>query len=196
MSTTRRSEKHACEQLESEYEDLQRQVTHFQVVRQQLIDARNLIDLDLKRFKAIQRYSQKVIHAGNLRDLTRMTTESIIEAFDVECSAVFFHKSGTGELEVFELFDLPGSPEDYLIGPETMESLKLPIDGSATILEGENLSGLWIRAGLRQVIICPFHDPDNRLGGILVGASRKRSVLSMIRSTRAICLRSKSSPTR
>ena len=85
-----RANKPTYDELKALCDGLQRQITHFLVVKQDLIDTRNSLDRDLARFKAIQSYSQKVIHAGSLQDFAEITVESIIEAFELECSALAF----------------------------------------------------------------------------------------------------------
>jgi hypothetical protein len=86
--------------LRTRCEDLQRQAAHSLVDNQRLIDARDRLDREITRFTVIQSYSRKAIKAGSLQDFAQMTVYAVIEAFEVECSAMLMREKGTSSLKV------------------------------------------------------------------------------------------------
>jgi hypothetical protein len=76
------------QELKSMCEDLQKQISRSLTANQDLIHARDSLDRDLARFKAMQLYSQSAIEAESLRGFVDMTVESIAKIFQVECGAL------------------------------------------------------------------------------------------------------------
>ena len=88
------------DELITRCDDLQGQVIRFLKVEQELINTRSQLDRDLVRFKAIQSYSQKAIQAKSLEEFGEITIESVIETFEVECSAFFSYDKTENCLKV------------------------------------------------------------------------------------------------
>ncbi|TRZ77042.1 MAG: adenylate/guanylate cyclase domain-containing protein [Deltaproteobacteria bacterium] len=161
--------------LKAKYEDLQKRANRFLKVEQDLINAKDSLDRELARFKAIQSYSEKALYAARLRDFAEITVESVIEAFEVECSAMLIYDKAINILKVEATFGF----EDFGVGDQ------LDIDWMATkgLLKGKNafIEGIdsdthpWSSLGLCQVILCPYNDHKGDLRGfILAGRSLKK----------------------
>ena len=67
--------------------DLQRQLIRSLRLEQKLHDVKDRLDRDLARFKGIQSFNEKAMNAADIREFVQVTVESIIEVFEVSCSA-------------------------------------------------------------------------------------------------------------
>jgi signal transduction histidine kinase len=165
------------DELKALCDNLQRQITRSLVVKQDLIDTRSGLDRDLARFKAIQSYSQKVIHAANLQDFAEITVESIIEAFELECSALLLYDKSERCLKPAAVFGLGVSEDKCRLDWEWLSSQGLLKGRSAYIEHVQPEMEPWCSAGLYQVIISPFYDGKEELEGLLLGGiSTKKQV--------------------
>ncbi len=73
------------DELKARHDDLQKQAARSLIIGQDLINAKDRLDRDLARFRTIQTYSEKAVHAGSFEEFSQITVESIIETFEVEC---------------------------------------------------------------------------------------------------------------
>src|SRR5210317_947107 len=77
------------EELQARCDELQGQVIRFLKVEQDLVNTKYRLDRDLDRFRSIQAYSQEIIRAASMEEFAEITVESLIETFELECSALF-----------------------------------------------------------------------------------------------------------
>src|SRR5512137_2013214 len=96
--------KPSYDELKTKCDDFQAQIIRFLKVEQDLVDARSKLDRDLSRFKSIQTYSQKVLAADSIEEFASITIESVVETFEVECSAFFVFDKVKNMLTVQSLF--------------------------------------------------------------------------------------------
>ncbi len=157
------------DELKALCDDLQKQITKSLVVKQDLIDTRSGLDRDLARFRAIQSYSQKAIHAASLQDFAEITVESIIEAFELECSALLLYDRTKKRLEAAATFGVEVSEGKCHLDRDWLVTKKLLKGGTAFIQHVHPEMEPWSSAGLYQVIICPFYDSDEKIEGLLLG---------------------------
>jgi signal transduction histidine kinase len=161
--------KPAYDELQARCDDLQGQVIRFLKVEQDLINTRNSLDLDLARFRAIQSYSQKVIQAETLKEFAEITVESVVETFEVECSAFFlFDKTNSLKVEAFFGFD------DEVKAVCTLDADWIASrgfeNGGQVLIENIQPDSVPMGTlGLSLVILSPFYDDDGNLHGILMG---------------------------
>ena len=66
------------------YEDLQRRVTRFSVIEQQLIDTRNQLDCELGRFGRIHAFSTKALNARTDESFAGMVADALLDVFELE----------------------------------------------------------------------------------------------------------------
>jgi len=157
------------DELKATCEDLQEQVIRFLKVEQDLINARNQLDRDVARFKAIQSYSQRAIQAKSLEEFAEITAESIIVTFEVECSVFFSYDKTRNCLEVLNMFGFEGDHIDCRLDGEWIASRSISRGGSVIIENVSPESEPMGTIGLSQVIISPYYDDNKNLLGILVG---------------------------
>jgi len=166
----KKDEGSARERLRARYDDLQRQVAHSLVVGQELIDTRDRLDRDVTRLKAIQAYSRRAIRAERLQDFAHTTAEAIIEAFEVDCSAVLVRDETGRSLEIVASF---GLGEEARAGcrpdMEWVRAKGLHKGGAALIEQVDSDAETWESTGLAQIIACPVADQEGACEGLLVG---------------------------
>jgi len=150
-------------------DDLQGQVMRFLKVEQDLIHTRSQLDRDLARFKAIQSYSQRIMQAESLEEFAEITVESVIETFEVECSAFFSYDKGGKSFNAISVFGFEVDHKDCRLDGEWIDSRSFMKEGrviiETIIPDSEAMASL----GLAQVIISPYYDDNKNLDGILLG---------------------------
>jgi len=157
------------DELKAICEDLQGQVVRFLKVKQELINTRSQLDRDLSRFKAIQSYSQRVIQAKNLEEFGEITIESVIETFEVECSAFFSYDKTENCLKVKNMYGFEEDHMDCRLDGEWIASRGISQGGSVIIENVSPDSEPMGKIGFSQVIISPYYDDNKNLNGILIG---------------------------
>jgi signal transduction histidine kinase len=162
------------EELVARCDDLQGQVIRFLKVEQDLIHTRNQLDRDLARFKAIQSYSQRIILAESMEEFAEITVESVIETFEVECSAFFSYDEQKKCLNALSMFGFEEDPEDCQLGSDWIASRDILKEGKVIIESITPDSEVMGSMGLSQVIISPFHGDNKDLNGILLGGISER----------------------
>ena len=125
------------DELITRCDDLQGQVIRFLKVEQDLIHTRHQLDRDLARFKAIQSYSQRIIQAESLEEFAEITVESVIETFEVECSAFFTYDKAGNCLKVNSMFGFEEDQMDCRLDGAWIASRGISEKGSVII---ENVS--------------------------------------------------------
>lgn len=161
--------KPSYDELLSKCDDLQGQVIRFLKVEQDLIYTRNQLDHDLARFKAIQSYSQRIIQANSMEEFAEITVESVIETFEVECSAFFSLDQAENCLKVKGLFGFDINHLDCQLDGAWIASKGISQEGSVIIENVSPDSDSMASMGLSQVIIASYHDDNKNFEGILLG---------------------------
>lgn len=157
------------DELQARCDDLQGQVIRFLKVEQDLINTRNSLDLDLARFRAIQSYSQKAIQSETLKEFAEITVESVVETFELECSAFFVYgKTSSLKIEALIGFDI-AMEEACTLGVEWIASRDFHRGGKAMIEKVQPDSLPMGTLGLSQAILSPYYDDDGNLHGMLLG---------------------------
>lgn len=158
------------DELKTQCNDLQAQIIHFLKVEQDLINTRNKLDRDLSLFISIQEYSQKVILAESLDEFATITIESVIEAFEVECSAFYIYNKSKNVLEVKAFYGTESvSEEMWQLNSRWIASKEFLKTGN-TFTEIIDPSSLpFGKLGLASIIISPFYDEIGNLHGVLMG---------------------------
>jgi class 3 adenylate cyclase len=157
------------EELKARHDDLQKQAARSLIIDQELIIAKDHLDRDLARFRTIQTYGQKVIHARSLEEFSQITVESIIETFEIECSALLTYDKTRSSLKVEAAFGF----EELEVG----YSLKTDWVGAKGHLKGKNAfienmdadTHPWAFLGLCQMILCPYENSKGDLRGFVLG---------------------------
>jgi len=157
------------DELIARCDDLQGQVIRFLKVEQDLIHTRNQLDRDLARFKAIQSYSQRIIQAESMEEFAEMTVESVIETFEVECSAFFLYDKSENCLKVKSMFGFEEEHLDCRLDGNWIASSGISQKENVIVENVSANSDSFASMGLSQVIISSYHDDNKNLDGILIG---------------------------
>lgn len=84
--------------LKLRYDALQKHVTRFSVVEQELIDTRNRLDAELGRFARINVFYSKAINAPTEVEFERMVADALVDVFELEIG-LFWRVGPDGRLE-------------------------------------------------------------------------------------------------
>lgn len=150
------------------YDELQEEVLHAMAVKQDLINARNALDRDLERFRAIQTFSTQAVQLQDARDLEILTIESVISTFEVECGAIFSRVSGRPGLRLKVFYGVPSDTNGCALDEEWIRRNAIQESGSAFI-EWAGRGNPWSKLRLHQVIAAPYYDSDGTLEGVVIG---------------------------
>ena len=157
------------DELQARCDELQGQVIRFLKVEQDLVNTRNKLDRDLDRFRAIQAYSQQIIRAESLEEFAEITVESLIETFELECSALFLLDETDRCFRIRGLFGIDEAHADCRLEKEWITKKELQKEGRVLIEQVTANEEPFSSVGLAQVILSSFHDENKHLEGILVG---------------------------
>jgi class 3 adenylate cyclase len=163
------------EELKARHDKLQKEAARSLIIGQELITAKDQLDRDLARFMTIQSYGEKAIHVGDREEFYQLSVESIIEAFEVECSALLKYDKEGDRLIVMAAFGF----DDLMAG----EDLIIDWLGSKGHLKGKNAfienidndSHPWTFLGLCQLILCPYLDSKGKLRGFVLGGRTRKN---------------------
>ena len=167
------SEQPTYEELEKTCKRLQKQVSHSINLQQQLVNAKNNLDDELRRFQLIQQYGQEALRASSQEKFGIITTEAFIETFN-EARAVFFSFNLSLErLETIGSFGL----EDIKIPthiPFNSFFLKNQSKKCSLLEKNRLLSKKFTILHLDTAYVCPFFNKKGNFAGlIIVGHSKE-----------------------
>jgi class 3 adenylate cyclase len=161
-------------ELKSRLDELQRQAARSLLIGQDLIDAKNRLDRDMTCFRAIHAYCEKAIKTSSFEDFAQATIESVIEAFEVESSALLAYSPATDCLNAMAAFGCERLEGCRELSTEWMEAKGYLHGRSAFIESIETDTHPWFNLGLSQMILSPFEHGDGSLRGfVLAGTTRK-----------------------
>ena len=163
------------EELKARYEDLQKQATRSLKIEQDLINAKDSLDRDLARFKIFQSYNERALYAARLQDFAEITVESIIEAFELECSALLAYDKTKNSLKAEATFGFEDFEIDYSLDIDWMAAKGFLKGGKAFIEKIDPDTHPWGSLGLCQMILCPYNDYEGDLGGFVLGGRTIRN---------------------
>jgi class 3 adenylate cyclase len=163
------------DELKTRYEDLQKHTTRSLKIEQDLINARDSLDRDLTRFKTFQTYSEKVLYATRLQDFAEITVESIIEAFEVECSALLTYDKTNNSLKAEATFGFEDFGVGQILDIDWIASKGLLKGGNAFIEKIDPDTHSWGSLRLCQVILSPYNDYEGDLRGFVLGGRTVRN---------------------
>ena len=146
--------------------ELEAEIGHHQVVQQQLVLAKGLIDSELQRFTVIQHYVQQAVLAEDLEAFYQLTIESVIEAFEFEVALIMRSEEDPTRQRIVAAFGFEDEFTDQCL---PLEEGWLDSNESHIVKSGEPLLEAWHVLGLKDVILCPFRNKDGGLGGVVAG---------------------------
>ncbi len=157
----------AATDLAARYADLQRRVTHFSVVEQQLINVRNSLDREFARFERLNRFSMRAVHHATVEALVGAVADALVDIFEVEICAVWLVREDDALGLSVAIPEACASAADLAEAGRRL--LAHPSTTSATILDLEAFPDIQRLLGLRQAIVAKCRDSKQRVTGILLG---------------------------
>jgi class 3 adenylate cyclase len=142
---------------------------HNLVMQRDLIYAKDQVDDELMRFKAIQAFITRALDAADEAEFFNLTLESLIEAFEHEVGLFLLATGEDGVLRIASEFGFEDAPGTVEFSPDWIDPTESQIFGPDDVL-----IEAWPDLGLASAIICPFHDKIGGFAGaILSGITRE-----------------------
>ena len=133
------------------------------VMQRDLFRAKDQVDGELMRFKAIQTFIAKALDASSEEEFATLTLESIIEAFEHEVALFLLTTENDGVLEVACAFGFDQVPETLEFSPDWIDHTE-----SRILESGDALIDAWPAFALARAVICPFHDKRGDFAGAIL----------------------------
>lgn len=157
-------------ELKTRCDDFQAQIIRFLKVEQDLIVTRSKLDRDLSRFISMQKYFQNGIQAKSPEEFADITIESVIETFEIECSAFYIYDRTENVMKVKAFYGTDYVPkEEWQLESGWISSREFLKTGDILTEQVEPASEPFGILGLASIIISPFYDEDGNLHGMLLG---------------------------
>jgi len=163
------------DELKARHDELQRQAARSLFIGQDLINAKDRLDRDMTRFMTFQKYGERAIYVRSFEEFSQITVESIIEAFEVECSAMLTYDKITGDLKVVAAFGLDKLELGSSLRSEGLRDRGHLKGRNAFIEQIESDTHTWAFLGLCQMILCPYEDSRGELRGFLLGGRTQKN---------------------
>lgn len=85
------------DKLLEDYLKLQKEVTRFSSVKQELINTRSWVDKELERYKRLQKYNSELVSARSDGDFLALVSEAIIDVLELEIGIVYYVDHNTNK---------------------------------------------------------------------------------------------------
>ena len=149
------------------YDELQKRVTRFGVVEQNLINTRNRLDCELERFERIHSFNTRAIQAHADDAFATIVAEAIVDVFELEF----------GVLWLADARPQPAAATGLELGADATASfgkwLRHRLSGADAarpqLIEPAELAEVSALVPLRQLILATCRDAAGRTIGYLVG---------------------------
>ena len=128
---TDKEETPAFEVLKQRYDELQRRVTRFSVVEQELIDTRNRLDCELGRFGRIHAFSTRALQAASDEAFAIMVADALLDVFELEVG-LFWLFDAQGRL-----LPQPAASSGFRAGHESFASIRSWLSSRITVQQGK-----------------------------------------------------------
>lgn len=159
------------EELASAHAKLEAESGHQLIMQRDLIQARDQIDAELMRFKAIQSFIADALLVDNQSDFFALTLEALIEAFELEVALAIDLNKPTNTPQVYAAFGFEDSPSEL-----TADLSSLSPDQSLILHPDHPIMRDNKHLNLQQAILCPIVNQDDQISAvILMGISRESS---------------------
>ncbi len=155
--------KRGYEELAAVCARLEADAGHNLVMQRDLIRAKDQVDDELMRFKAIQAYIAKALEAEGEDEFFTLSLEAIIEAFEFEVALFLQVTDSANILSVASEFGFEQVPETLGFAPDWFDS-----PASKILQEDDPLVESWRELGLAWAIVCPFHDKTGDFAGAIL----------------------------
>ena len=153
--------------LASRYEELQRRVTHFSVVEQELINVRASLDREFDRFERLHLFSAEAFHHRSTEQLVAAVPDAVVDIFEVEVGALW-------------LLDADGAiAHAVAVPPAVFDASQLREAGqwlarhhvsrSARLLDAASDADFFGGLPLSQAVVAAGRDSQQRISALVLG---------------------------
>ncbi len=150
---------------------LEAEVGRHQVVHQRLAAAKRLLDDELKRFRVIQQFVERVVMAESIGAFYEVTLESLVEAFEFEV-ALFLRN--TGDPDCLAVVCCFGFDEELTGSALPFDAAWLKGADSRLFHGDDDVVQRWAATtNLAEVLLCPFFDKNGAISGVVIGGRTK-----------------------
>ncbi len=161
-------------ELHARYEALQRRVTRFSVVEQQLIEVRDRLDCELVRFGRIQEFSTRALNTASDAQFAAMVADALLDVFELEF-ALFWPVAAGGRLTAAPAavagLREAGIDWEPVAAWLEREAGEAPGDGLGDILSPEQLRQKPGALNWLHVALSCCHDEQGRLQALLLAGN-------------------------
>jgi PAS domain S-box-containing protein len=157
--------------LKQSYDELQRRVTRFSVVEQELIDMRNRLDCELGRFGRIHAFSTQALHADSDEAFAIMVADALLDVFELEVGLFWlFDEQG-------RLLSEPAASTGFRTGQASFARIRSWLESRITVQEDQSCFFAAQRPELQQAALdfshmlvgCCRHPCGKPLGLLITG---------------------------
>ena len=169
--------KRSIEEIQKANQELEERIIRFSRVQQQLINTKDLLDRELRRFTLIQDFNTQALKSNSIQEFGQVTAESLIEVFELEFSLFWLFepprkvKEAPSEATVVsEGLDLDEMDfvkfQDWLL-----HTAHLNFNNQGIIFDKTQLVTAPFNSTMVQVLLYPFSLTNDLTGIILTGLS-------------------------
>jgi len=169
MNTTTES---TAQDLPEILKDLQKRVTRFSVVEQELINTRDSLDQELIKQKSIHKFTEKAIGIDRFSEFCNYTAESIIEIFEVEVGGFFAIDDKTGDILDWVIVDSKTDLSKIDLKSISHEIARIKSQNVfSAIIQEVSKESVWAFLLLHEVILTLCRDKQRNVVGFIIGGS-------------------------
>lgn len=156
------------EELLRSCDDLRKTAARAISIKQELIETKQALDLELDRYRQIQRYVERVLPVRSLTEFATLTCEQLVESYGVEAALLFLcdAEDPPGTARVLGSCGLSDCPQTLPFDAQVLsraQQKELSRHGLDSALVRA-----WSALSLHELIFCPLHDGKGALQGALV----------------------------
>lgn len=156
------------EELQRSCEDLRKTAARAISIKQELIETKQALDLELDRYRQIQRYVERVLSVPTISEFGTLTCEQLLESYGIEAALLFLcdPKDASGTASVVGFCGLNSCPQTLPFQQKWLtpaQQKQLSHHGPESLLVKE-----WTELSLQEIIFCPLHDGKGQLQGALL----------------------------
>ena len=159
--------------LLEQYLDLQKRVTKFSSVEQDLINTRDRLDHELISYKRLHTFGERALQEMPSGAFNVLVTESIVDIFEVECSLMYFRNN----LDNTSMFESEGLENQLVKNDEFQAAVKRLQNSIAkdkvVLLEHNDFTQEPMLLGFSRAMAAKFSDPISGCSLFIMGIIRR-----------------------
>jgi len=153
------------ERLRQELATLRQSQTRAVSTKQELIETRDRLDAELRRYKQLADFTRRALSVQGLSEFADLTAEAVVELFDLEFGAFVLHDTRERVARV-----------EGVCGPPRYRERPVPLDALDPIEEVEQVGAehpLCVSLELHEAYVAPVSGVEGVFRGAVLGGTRK-----------------------